>query len=233
MPREPRNVQGAGGGAIACFVLLLLVTGAGAWATASLLAALRSPLLTALAFVVLLHAYAIALHRLLLQVLPLHAGPVTAGTRAAFGYQLHLLFYLMLFNSLIRSRVLPIPLLRPIYLALGARLGAGTHCAGTIFDPVFVTVGRDTLIGEAALLVPHVLEGGAPAHFPILIGSHVTIGTHAVLLSGVTVGDHAIVAAHALVTKGTVIGAGEVWGGVPARRLRGATADLQRRDHMA
>ncbi len=233
MPPDARNVHGPGVFASACFVTLVTVTGAAALATTTLLADLRSPLLTGVAFVVLLHAYAIALHRLLLQVLPLHEGPVVAGTRAAFGYQLHLLFYLMLFNSLIRSRVLPIPLMRLIYLALGARLGAGTYCAGTIFDPVFVTVGHDTLIGEAALLVPHVLEGGAPAHFPIAIGNHVTIGTHAVVLSGVTIADHAIVAAHALVTKGTAIGAGEVWGGVPARRLRGATAELPPLDQSA
>jgi len=37
----------------------------------------------------------------------------------------------------------------------------------------------------------------------------------------VTIGDDAIVSSGAVVTKGTRIPAGEVWGGVPARRLRG------------
>ncbi|TWI62175.1 transferase family hexapeptide repeat protein [Pseudoduganella lurida] len=233
--------------AIACFAGLLAATAAAASASAAglthlahallpahgTLAGPLAPLLPAIACIVLFYAYALLLHRLLLHALPLRSGPVESSVRAAFGYQLYLLFYLMVFNALIRSRVLPIPLMRPVYLALGARLGARTHTGGTILDPAFVTIGHDTLIGEAALLVPHVLEGGTPAHFPIVIGNHVTIGTHAVLLAGVTVGDHALVAAHALVAKGTVIGPGEVWGGVPARRLRGARADLLQRGQTA
>jgi len=41
-----------------------------------------------------------------------------------------------------------------------------------------------------------------------------------VIMAGVQIGDHAIVSAGAVVTKDTHIAPGEVWGGVPARRLR-------------
>jgi acetyltransferase-like isoleucine patch superfamily enzyme len=41
-----------------------------------------------------------------------------------------------------------------------------------------------------------------------------------VVLSGVTIGDNAIVATGAIVSKNSRIGANEVWGGVPAKRLR-------------
>ena len=53
----------------------------------------------------------------------------------------------------------------------------------------------------------------------VVLGDNVTVGAGAIIMSGVTVGDNAIVSARAVVTKGTHIGAGEHWGGVPARRL--------------
>ncbi|HAZ61859.1 MAG TPA: transferase, partial [Gammaproteobacteria bacterium] len=56
--------------------------------------------------------------------------------------------------------------------------------------------------------------------WPIEIGDRVTIGANAVVLAGVSIDDGALVAAGAVVPKGTRIGPGEVWGGVPARRLR-------------
>ena len=55
---------------------------------------------------------------------------------------------------------------------------------------------------------------------PTTIGDNVTIGATAVVMSGVTIGDGAIVSAGALVLKDTQIGPGEVWGGIPAKRLK-------------
>lgn len=164
--------------------------------------------------------YALAGHRLLLWAAPLNEGPIAVGGAQEWRYQLYSLQYLFLFNSLIRSRVIPIPLMRVVYLALGARLGAGSYSAGIIFDPIFVTIGADTLVGEAALLVPHVIEGGALAHHRIVLGDGVTIGACAVVLAGARIGDGAIVAANSVVAKHTCIPAGEIWGGTPARRLR-------------
>jgi acetyltransferase-like isoleucine patch superfamily enzyme len=165
------------------------------------------------------HAYAIAAHRLLLWLAPLRAGPVPASGPQAFRYHLYVLFYLMVFNSLIRGRIVPIPLMRLVYLALGARLGANTYSAGIIFDPTFVVIGANTLVGESALLVPHVIEGATLAHYPISIGSNVTIGAYSVIMAGVSIGDDVIVAASSVVTKGSRIPPGEMWGGTPARRI--------------
>jgi acetyltransferase-like isoleucine patch superfamily enzyme len=120
-----------------------------------------------------------------------------------------------------RAGALPVPLSRPLYLALGARLGTNTYSSGLLLDPPFVRLGSDCIVGQNALLVPHVIEGRRLAHHPIVIGDRVTVGAGAIVLSGVTIGDDAIVSSGAVVTKGTRIPAGEVWGGVPARRLRG------------
>ena len=128
----------------------------------------------------------------------------------------------MLFYPVMRSGFMPAPLMRAFYLALGTRLGRNTYSQGIILDPPFVRVGSDSVIGQAALIVPHVIEGTRLAHFPVEIGNNVTIGAHAVVLSDVVVGDNAIVATGAVVPKGSRIGAGEVWGGVPARRIKSA-----------
>ncbi len=172
------------------------------------------------AAVMLVYLYGLLIFRLFLWAQPLHDGNIEFGSRQEFIYQVYVLFYLILFNSLIRGGIIPIPIMRLIYLALGARLGANTYSSGIIYDPAFVTIGANSVVGETALLVPHVIEGDTLGHYFITIGDHVTIGAHAVVLSGVTIGDNAIVAANSLVAKGTRIGSGEVWGGSPARRLK-------------
>jgi len=164
--------------------------------------------------------YAILVYRVFLAIAPLREGEIAEGSQQEFVYHVYLLFYLMLFYPVMRCNLLPLPLLRLLYIALGARMGENSYTAGVINDPGFVTIGRNTLVGATTLLVPHVIEGARLAHYPIRIGDDVTVGAHAVVLSGVTIGDGAIVATGAVVTKGTQIAAGEHWGGVPARLIK-------------
>ena len=147
------------------------------------------------------------------------AGKIPLNSRQEFVYHVYQLFFLILFYPVMRSGAVPVPLMRLFYLALGARFGANTYSSGIIFDPGFVSIGENTIVGQHALLVPHVHEGPKIAHFPIRVGNNVTIGAHAVVMSEVVIGDGAIVAVGAIVPKGTHIGSGEVWGGVPARRI--------------
>jgi|SRR6185312_13647858 len=162
------------------------------------------------------YLYAILIYRIFLAWFPLKQGEIEAGSRQEFIYHVYLLFYLILFYPIMRSGFVPVPLMRLVYQALGARLGPNTYSSGIILDPKFVEIGSNCIVGQFALLVPHIIEGARLAHYPIRIGDNVTIGAHAVVLSGVTIGDNAIVATGAVVKKGTRIGPGEVWGGVPA-----------------
>lgn len=173
--------------------------------------------------VLFIYIYALALYRLFLFVVPLEEGEIAAGSRQEFAAQVNILFYLVLFNTLIRTHVLPIPLLRLVYLALGAHLGRDSYSAGAILDPPLTYVGDHCIIGHDAVLYSHAIEGKRFSLAAIRIGNGVTIGAHAVIMSGVTIDDGAIVSAGAVVTKGTRIAAGEVWGGVPAKRLREST----------
>src|SRR5688500_5659470 len=93
---------------IATFLLLLaliLVLGAGtAWL---LLGALplgdfRGVVLTGAA-ILLVYLYAFAVYRLFLVVMPLQEGYIAEGSQEEFVTQVNILFYLILFNSLIRT----------------------------------------------------------------------------------------------------------------------------------
>jgi acetyltransferase-like isoleucine patch superfamily enzyme len=172
------------------------------------------------AAVVLIYLYAFLVYRIFLSLIPLETGELKPGSRAEFAAQVNILFYLMIFNSLIRTHFLPIPLLRLVYLALGARLGRDTYSAGAILDPPLTVIGDRCIVGHDAVLFAHAIEGSHFALYPIRIGNNVTIGGMAIIMPDVVIEDEAIVSAGAVVTKGTHIGAGEIWGGVPARRLK-------------
>ena len=67
---------------------------------------------------------------------------------------------------------MPVPLVRLIYLALGARLGKNTYSSGIILDPPLVEIGANSVVGQYALLVPHVIESKRLAHYRIRIGNN-------------------------------------------------------------
>jgi len=180
----------------------------------------RGVILT-LAGLVLVYLFAFLVFRAFLYFAPLRDGDIEAGSKQELIYHVYLLFFLILFYPIMRSGAMPVPLMRLVYQALGAKLGANTYSSGIILDPIFVEVGSNSLIGQYSLIVPHMIENEKLGHYPIRIGDGVTIGAHAVVLAGVTIGDGALVATGAVVPKGTQIAAGEIWGGVPAKRLRG------------
>lgn len=166
------------------------------------------------------YIFSIAIYRLFFFLLPLHAGEIKEGSREEFLYHIYLLFFLMIFKPVMRSGFVPVPIMRVFYIALGAKLGPNTYSGGIIEDPLFTQIGENSLVGQSALLGAHVIENRTLAHYPITIGSNVTIGAQSVILADVIIGDNAIVAAGSVVTKGTRIGEGEVWGGVPAKFLK-------------
>jgi len=102
--------------------------------------------------------------------------------------------------------------------------GPGCH----IYEPrAGLTIGNHCLIGGGTLIcgVNHgyLLQGVPMRHqqfetAPIVIADDVWIGMGAIILPGVVIGAGAIVGAGAVVTHD--VAAGEIVGGVPARRMR-------------
>lgn len=210
---------------IAVFVLLFSVILIFGIITSSLLYHLLPPsdfrgILIACFGVIVTYCYAFLVYRFFLFCCPLREGIIPAGTKAELAAQVNILFYLILFNSLIRTNFIPVPLLKLIYLALGARLGENSFSAGALLDPPLTEIGNDCIIGHNAALFCHAIEGQSFSLSRIKIGNNVTIGAMSVIMSGVEIGDGAIVSAGSVVIKNTRIASGEVWGGIPAKRLR-------------
>lgn len=209
---------------ISVFLALLAVIIALSVFTAGLLAVLLPAgdlrgVVIFLVFVCLALVYGIVFYRIFLHFFPLLPGYIGENSRQEFIYHVYILFYLILFYPVMRSGFVPAPIMRAVYLGLGARLGDNTFSMGLILDPGFVEMGDNGVVGQGAILIPHVIEGSRLAHFPITMGHGVTIGAHACVLSGTKIGDGAVVATGAVVSKGTEIGPREVWGGVPARKI--------------
>lgn len=202
----------------ACILLLGIVTAYGLLGTVPL-GDFRG-ITIASGAVIFIYLYAFAVYRLFLHFMPLVEGKLTEGSREEFAAQVNTMFYLMLFNSLIRSHFLPIPIMRLVYQALGSRMGSNTYSAGALLDPPLTELGENCIIGHDAALFCHAIEGGYFALHRIRIGDNVTVGAGAIIMPGVSIGNGAIVSAGAVVLKNTCIGPNEIWGGVPAKRIR-------------
>ena len=158
-------------------------------------------------------------YRIFIGAFPLPHGELTASRRDEGVDTTAVLFWLRIYTPLTRLQLAPTPLSPLVLRALGARVGRGSYSAGLVFDPQLFSIGDNSQLGFDCMIVPHASEGARLSHWPVRIGNNVTIGGRAVLLAGVTVDDGAVVAIGAVVSKGTHIGPGEVWGGIPAKRL--------------
>jgi non-ribosomal peptide synthetase-like protein len=112
------------------------------------------------------------------------------------------------------------PFLNMYHRLMGMRLGARVQInTAVVADQNLITIGDDTVIGGDVTLICHVAERGRLSTAPVVIGRNVTVGLMAVILPGCVIGDGAILAAGSVLTKGSRMGPGEIWSGVPARRV--------------
>lgn len=112
----------------------------------------------------------------------------------------------------------------PFRWILGAQFGPNTQSSffldPNIIDPWGVMIGRNVTIGFGATVTAHVQERDHVRVEPVIIDDDVVVGAYAGIGCGVHIGRGAVVRPYSMVLPGTVIGRGEYWGGVPARRLR-------------
>ena len=113
------------------------------------------------------------------------------------------------------------PLLPLFHRLMGMKVGRRVQFnTAVVADQNLIEIGDDSVVGGDVTLVCHSAEAGWLVTAPVRIGRRVTIGLMAVVMPGCVLGDDAVVAAGAVLAKGTRVGAGEQWGGVPARCLR-------------
>ena len=83
-----------------------------------------------------------------------------------------------------------------------------------------MTLGDHVVIGKNANIVGHVMVRGHLRLGRIRIHYDVTVGVGVVVMPDVEIGEGSVVAANAVVAPGTRIPAGELWGGLPATKIK-------------
>lgn len=110
-------------------------------------------------------------------------------------------------------------------LTIGKRAFIGQNAYIGAYQPI--AIGDNSLIGAYSYIISanHVYENRSLpirdqgfSGAPILIEEDVWIGTHVVVLPGVTIGKGAIIAAGSVVNKN--VPPYEIWGGTPAKYLK-------------
>lgn len=85
------------------------------------------------------------------------------------------------------------------------------HC---IYQKYPLEIGNNVSIGHNAIVHGCKIE------------DNVLIGMGAIVMDGCLVESHSIVAAGSVVTKGTHIQSGEVWAGIPAKKIKDISSEL-------
>ena len=107
------------------------------------------------------------------------------------------------------------------YRALGCKIGKDCFVSSDrINDPYLVTIGDNSIIGSKVIITPHIAEKNDLVLSPITIGNNCLIGLGAQINPGCVIGDGAVIASRAIVPKYTNIPAGEVWAGIPAKKIK-------------
>ena len=122
------------------------------------------------------------------------------------------------------ARYLPSLSLKRVFLRLtGAKIAGGAAFGlGSVIDifyPENIVVGKDAIIGYNTVMLGHEFLQGEYRTGKVEIGQRAMIGANCTILPGVKVGEGASVSAMSLVNCD--IPAGQSFGGVPARRLKG------------
>jgi hypothetical protein len=207
--------------------------GPGLWASGGILALLALGVLAASALFVWGFALLVVVPFYNL-VLPTTLRPFRGGyfTAAAIPWYLHNgLFYIVRFTFLPFVTLTPFGIL--FLRAMGMRMGRRPRITTEFFsDPCMITLGDDVTIGGSAHLFCHYGGAGHLVIAPIVIGNRATIGQEATVMGNVTIGEGATVLANTVLLPGTRVGAGERWGGSPARPIPDADWDRYKAEFL-
>jgi acetyltransferase-like isoleucine patch superfamily enzyme len=154
-------------------------------------------------------------------VLPTRVKPFKGGyyTIHAVPWALHnVLFYLVRYTFLPFVTLTPIGIwfLKSMGMTIGRHAFVNTEL---ISDPRLITLGDDVTLGGSVRIFAHYGGGGNLVIAPVVIEDRATIGIGVTIMGDVHVGRAATVLPHSALLPGSRVGAGETWGGVPARPI--------------
>lgn len=108
-------------------------------------------------------------------------------------------------------------ILRLVGVKIGKRVGIAPNTIDALI-PELITIEDDAIIGWHTTLLVHEITQETVRVGKIHVGKKAVIGAKSTIRSGVRIGDGAIVAMNSFVNKD--IPPNEVWGGVPARKIK-------------
>ncbi len=110
-----------------------------------------------------------------------------------------------------------------IHSIFGAHVGKQTAIAGTIRDYPLIYFGDYATVGQNSVVTAHAITHDEILLMPVRIGNNAVVGINCVVMPGVTIGDNAVLAPGAVATSNTNIPKNELWGGIPARKIKDLT----------
>lgn len=180
----------------------------------------------ALLFYLLMIIWTLLALKIIRVLFPIREGVYSYGDGALTCYIWNLHAFLCITNLGLHyiNGLLPPPMRKLFYSALGAKMGRGIiSIGGRLVDPHLITVEESAMIGDDALLTPHAY---ARTSSDILILGRIEIkrnaivGAKSMIMPGVTVGENSMVNAMSLVAMNTKIPPNQIWGGNPAVKIR-------------
>jgi acetyltransferase-like isoleucine patch superfamily enzyme len=144
-------------------------------------------------------------------------GPYYSAETARW-YVSNAFLYLVRYTFL--ELITPTPMSHTFYRWMGMKIGKGTHVNTThISDPSMIELGEKVTIGGSVVIVGHYGQGGFLVIAPVRIEDGATVGLRAIIMGDVVIGAGAKILPNSVLLPKTRVPAGEVWGGVPARRI--------------
>jgi acetyltransferase-like isoleucine patch superfamily enzyme len=106
------------------------------------------------------------------------------------------------------------------YSLLGARVGKQVAIGGKIVDPRLTVLEDYCVLGEGCIVASHTMVQDRFLLKTVHVGKGATVGVGSIVMLGVKIGPGAIVLPGSVLKAGTEVPAGEIWGGIPAERIR-------------
>ena len=138
------------------------------------------------------------------------------------------LFYLARFTFMPFVTLTPFGLL--FLKAMGMKIGRHAFInTEYISDPGLITIGDDAVLGGSVRICAHYGGGGNLVVAPVVVGHRATLGLACTIMGDVIIGDDAVILPESVLLPGSRVGAGETWGGVPAKPIAREAMDEVKR----
>lgn len=162
--------------------------------------------------------YSALVVRICLKIFPLKQGTLSMSNTHFMYWK-----FITVIHEFGRGSLLPFTTVfaKPIVgLLFGAKMGKNIGMGGYLVDPWLITVSDNAILGLNSAIIAHAITSGQIILKPVVIKKGATVGVHCVIMPGVVVGENSVVAAGSVVKMDTIIPDNELWGGMPAKKIK-------------